>query len=374
MRFLYAKIDRIMKNNASTRINKPNFYTLLGKTVFYIIFLLSPVIVLSQNYFEYNRFLTKVGLLEKPQSDEEIRRYYNSVIDYYDSAFFVVNNKGYIDDYTYVTKIAIKNNNFDKAEYFLIEAIKNGCKLDKIKKDLFALNKDFKKSINFDNASSFYKANRKKYKIKIDKKLKRSIYRIVIRDQRHRMFRYKPEKQNKKDSLNVVCLKNIYDKYGHMPSNADVKPIHLQLLQPTLLHQNPENACFFANKYLDLYRSGLYDNIEFIFEMLDQASYRYGIMYGYENDYFFMKENNPNIVNDIRMHKQSFGLIKIGVIEGNYWKHYFIPLEDKEYADSIRNIFGFCSIEELNLINENYIYDEELFIKKWGEFKLNNNK
>lgn len=322
----------------------------------------------SQDYLKYNSYINQAKDLQTKDDNSNI--YYNNAICYYDSAFNIVNNNGFLKDYKIAANFALEANNFDKAKDYSKEILKKGYSFRKLKNNISKTNKEFKNSTQFNELKENYKEQKKEYKFDKNNKIKREIYRIFARDQRHRMFKYNAVKQNKKDSLNVVQLKEICSELGHFPSNKDVKEFSLDLLQPTLLHMNPEDACYFANKLLELYLLGQYSDIRFVFQILDQASYREGTIYGYNSDGFFIKEEMPYFYNEKGVHKQSFGFVKFSENDDNTWKHYIVPIYDIEYSDSVRNIFGFLSTEQSLLLNEALIYDIDLFEDKWGEFKL----
>jgi hypothetical protein len=322
----------------------------------------------SQDYLKYNAFLQSSHKYNRDSlSDFELR---TLILQNYDSAFNCVNNNGFINDYINGMEEAIKINNLEKAADYYLEALKKGATKWYIKNNV--PEKEyvfFKKTPNCKEANKIYRKNKKDWKIKKNRKLCRKVEKIIFRDQMPRRSKPNYKKMAEADSINIVTLRQIYNDIGRLPNVNDVGKMRSMLLEPPLLHFPPEEVCFFANILLEMYLKGEYDDLECIFSIIDQASYRYGACFAYENNEFIIKKINFGIVNKLKAHKQSFGFTDFTIREKNgYWYHYVFPVYDREYADSIRKYFGYNTFEELSATNKYYIYDEELFIEKWGEF------
>lgn len=317
----------------------------------------------SQEYFEYNRFLTKIS--KSFNTGNGTIECQENILFYYDSAFLCVNNKPYPRECIKAAKIAIRIGENEKALTYLSYAIDYGYPYKNVKKDLGVDWNDFKKSDQYLLLREF-KTNTSAHEY--NKQLNRKVNIMIFRDQRYRIFTYKPLKQHLKDSLNAATLDCINSDIGRLPGLKDIKPNKLVLLNVVYLHMSPVIACKNANRLLWMYKHGEFQDIRFIFEVLDQASYRYGTNFGYENGVFCIL-GDTKLTNKINFHKQSFGTQMLPILENGTWTNYFIPVNDKQYADSIREIFGFCRLDEENELCKYRIYDEQYFISKWGEFK-----
>lgn len=318
----------------------------------------------SQDYLKYNSFLNKYSTNALSDFDRK-----KIELQYLDSAFNCVNGNGFIDDYIRAMSLSIEINNIEKAKKYYIEALKKGATKWYIKNDLLEKNfKVFKNTNQYKDANKYYRANKNEWKIKKNKKLCREIRKIMYRDQTPRYFK-NLGKTKKNDSINIATLKQIYYDIGRLPNLNDIGLIYVLKLQIPLLHYQPEDVCFFANILLEMYLKGDYNDLDFIFEMIDQASTRYGANFGFENNKFLIKETVLNSINELGYHKQSFGFIAYDIREQNgYWYKYYLPVYDKDYANEIRQHFGYVSLEELSKSNKYHIYDEQLFIEKWGDF------
>ena len=291
-------------------------------------------------------------------------------LQYLDSAFNSVNGNGFIEDYIRALSLSIEIDNAEKAKVYYIEALKKGASKWYIKNDL--LEKDFnvfRKTKQYKDANKYFKRNKKDWEIKRNKRLRKKIRKIIYRDQLPRQFNNR-EKVLKNDSINVATLKQIYCDIGRLPNVNDIGKAYVTNLQVPLFHYQPEDVCFFANVLLEMYLKGDFDDLDFIFQMIDQTSTRYGANFGFENNKFFIKESIQNSINELGYHKQSFGFLAYDIRDQNgYWYKYYLPVHDKDCANDIRQYFGYFTLDDLTKNNKYHIYDEQLFIEKWGEFK-----
>jgi hypothetical protein len=330
-----------------------------------LIFIFFSNFSFSQDYLKYNSFLHSSHKYDNHLSDFERKRLSLQLLD---SAFYSVNGNGFINDYISGIWLAIKINDLEKAADYYLEALKKGATKYYIKNELNVSKKEyhfFQKTTSCKKMNKLYREKKQEWKINKDKSLCRKIRQIIYRDQIPRLFKPNYIKMAKNDSINVSKLKQIYYEIGHLPAVNEVGKMYSLLLQPSFLHFPPEDVCFFANILLEMYLKGEYDELDFIFEMLDQASVRYGAIFAYESNKFIIKET------DIKLgyHKQSFGFNDFTTRgEDGYWYKYVVPVYDREYADSIRKYFGYNTFKELSETNKYYIYNEDVFIEKWGDF------
>ena len=322
----------------------------------------------SQNYLQYNTFITKARLWKTvPCKNDSLKA--SVILSFYDSAFMAVNNKGYLEDYTRAAGKAIKNNDYSRAEKYLSQAYKRGYTKRETRRGLSTNNKVFLKSENFKRLKKPYRKSRSEYKHVLNRKMRRDMIRRLIRDQRHRFRKYKPEKQDRLDSINVAELMAIYQQTGKLPSIEDVGEKFMFLIEPPFLHLDTEDAVFFANILFDMYLCGEYNSISSILDMLDQVSYRHGAVVDFDGHHFYIKEEIPGVYNERGIHRQSFGEIKFSVNDQDGYKQYTIPVHDINRTNEVRKMLGLLSIEEECKLNNRIIYNELAFEEKFGKFK-----
>ena len=249
------------------------------------------------------------------------------------------------------------------------QAYKSGYTKFKTRRDLSTNREAFLKSEYYKRLKKTYRKSRREYKKKLVRKERRGLIRRLIRDQRHRFRKYKPDKQHRLDSINVAHLKTIYNQKGRLPSIEEVGEKFIFLHEPPFLHLDPEDAVFFANILFDMYLKGEYNSINFVLDMLDQVSYRNGVLIDFDGDQFFVKESIPDVYTKRGFHRQSFGKTAITIREEGVIKKIIIPVHDLKHTNEIRKMLGLLSIEEECKINKRKIYDEKRFEDKFGNFE-----
>lgn len=322
----------------------------------------------AQDYRLYNYYIQHSRILTLEGGSDSLCSF--NQIAYYDSAFNCVNGNGFIEHYIRALALSIRNNDLDKAKEYYLEALKKGATKWYVKNDLCERDFDIlRETDQYKDANKYYRANKNEWKVRKNKKLCKKIRKIMYRDEIPRRFK-NWEKVRENDSINVVTLTQIYCDNGRLPNVNDVGKVYSLKLQVPFLHFHPEDVCFFANILLEMYLKGDYDDLDFIFLIIDQTSERYGANFGFEDNKFFIKETIPNSINERGYHKQSFGFNAFDIKDSSgYWYKYYLPVHDKDYANEIRQYFGYVKLEDMSKSNKYHIYDEQVFIEKWGEFK-----
>ncbi len=335
----------------------------------FLVISLISINIFAQEYYDYNQLISKSKLLvfndSVSYSKIDSINLYNSQLDYLDSAFNIENHNGFYEDYINAILISVKINKHNQTEKYFKELSKIGIKYNILKNEISLKDKYFK-SKEFRKIKRAYKNNVKQVTKNHNKKMKRKVNKIIYRDQRHRLFKYKSDKQSVLDSLNVLEFDKLIADYKGLPTIENVGYIRATILQVPMLHLNPEDACRYANIYMNMYKQGLYSNINFIIEMLDQASYRNGAIFNYDGENFCIQTYSNKTFSKHPIYKQSFGYI-------DFWSSkertsLIIPIYNINQSNSFMQQMGLLTLEERVKRKTSLKYDEKQFESIFGVY------
>lgn len=263
-------------------------------------------------------------------------------------------NPIWCENYIDIASFYLKNKNYTLVEESTVKAVKAGLSYTEakhfIKGEKIPNYKKLKRTLK-----SINKANKRNY----ERKYRKVIKSIIVRDQFARRFNQR--KMNKVDSLNFKKLKKlIMTNNEQLPQITQVGSIYINLLIPILRHLSYPRLKY-TIPYVEKSILNASLPVETLPELLDYASTNSEIDFYYQNNTIIVTSYQSLEIKKQMKLKNLFGTTVL--YDAVTKSRYALPIDNKEIVNANRSLLGLDSFDSM-LKRKNAIYNEDFVFKR----------